>query len=412
MPDVVPHYCMREFCAEHGRRGATELHHLFPEDSLSGWKRHRLKMHRAHPDLVPLLNQQGNPIARMSLTEEVAEQTVPGAEFGIIGDERTSTQFLPLTREQLQSPDALMEAHGFDPAEWQLSSATNKVWNMASKGEAGHDVSTLYSSAIKVAPKKAAFDVASVVEALRQVAPVRVTVPRKGSPCLLEVPLFDMHFGVSDLAHYADTLERIREAIASEKRAQVLFAVGSDLFHNDNFRNTTAGGTVIDTMDFTQAFADAGTFYSTLIEEALRRAVKVSLVFVKGNHDESMSWAFCKMLEAKYPQLACDLAIEERKVHTFGDVCIGFTHGDKARKSIDRVFMAEHESFRNAAIREIHTGHYHHEAASDEFGVMVRTLSTGNRTDKWSRDNGFLGSHKRFMLFDYQPDALTNIRYV
>jgi hypothetical protein len=124
-----------------------------------------------------------------------------------------------------------------------------------------------------------------------------------------------------------------------------------------------------------------------------------------------MSWAFCKMLAAMFPQVECDLAIQERKVHRFGGVCVGWTHGDKGR-DLDRIFLAEFPEFAGAPVREVHSGHFHHEQARDTNGVMVRVLPTAGVTDQWSRDKGYVGSNKRFQLFEYSTDALTAIRYV
>ncbi|WP_303801054.1 hypothetical protein [Alicyclobacillus macrosporangiidus] len=44
--------------------------------------------------------------------------------------------------------------------------------------------------------------------------------------------------------------------------------------------------------------------------------------------------------------------------------------------------------------------------------MMVRALVTRNKTDQWHRDHGFVGAHKRFMLFEWSMDALESIHYV
>ncbi|MNJ75937.1 hypothetical protein D3C77_731230 [compost metagenome] len=62
--------------------------------------------------------------------------------------------------------------------------------------------------------------------------------------------------------------------------------------------------------------------------------------------------------------------------------------------------------------REIHIGHLHVEDAKDVFGMVIRTLSTRNKTDKWHKDNGYVGAHKRFMLFEYSKSNLESIHYV
>src|SRR5690606_30412773 len=98
---------------------------------------------------------------------------------------------------------------------------------------------------------------------------------------------------------------------------------------------------LIEQVDMTKAWSDALLFYSELIEEALLSANHVKLIFSKGNHDESMSWAFVQLLKHKFPQLDVDDAFVERKVHLFGNIFIGITHGDKARKNLDKIFPRE-----------------------------------------------------------------------
>jgi len=139
----------------------------------------------------------------------------------------------------------------------------------------------------------------------------------------------------------------------------------------------------------------------------------VKVVYSKGNHDEIMSYCFVKALKLKFPNVEFDDRVVERKVHVFGKNFIGITHGDKARKNLHNIFPVEFpQEWANATNREIHIGHLHTEDAKDYFGMIVRTLSTRNKTDKWHTDHGFIGAHKRFMLFEYSEENLESIYYV
>jgi len=139
----------------------------------------------------------------------------------------------------------------------------------------------------------------------------------------------------------------------------------------------------------------------------------VRVIYSKGNHDESLSHAFAKMIRRLYPSVDVDVSYVERKCHTYGRVFLGITHGDKARKQLHNIFPVEFPvEWSNALTREIHIGHLHKEDATDTFGMMIRTLATRNKTDKWHRDNGYIGNHKRFMLFEYSTTELRHIHYV
>jgi len=120
-----------------------------------------------------------------------------------------------------------------------------------------------------------------------------------------------------------------------------------------------------------------------------------------------------QMIKARYPQVNVDDRMQQRKAYVYGDNFIGITHGDKARKDLHNIFPIEFPvEWSGAKNREIHTGHLHVEETKDVFGMAVRTLATRNRTDKWHRDNGFVGAHKRFMLFEYSEKELESIHYV
>lgn len=328
----------------------------------------------------------------------------------ILGDGRqTSTKLLDMDDEQQKSPRYLLVAHGFDPEAWELVAARNNVWNVYS---AIHHVQTLYSSKITVRPISGGLTVDALVSAVRGVAPVTVDAPRQGAG-LLEVNCSDMHLGNSSFEWYADNLARIVERIQSRNWLQIVLPIGSDLFHCDNFKNTTSNGTLQSSMSWPEAWADAARFYATVIEAALAHSEAVYCYYIIGNHDESMSWAFCNYLAARYPQVTFDLGIDERKVHSFGDVAVGMTHGDgRTRRDLDRIFLAEFPAFATARVREVHAGHYHHEMTRDEYGTVVRSLSTAARTDKWHREEGYVGACKRFACFEYDTDALNAVHYV
>lgn len=407
--------------------GATYLGEHFPKTAggltRQGWQNaiHTARQRWPELDWVPTTRGRLPAVAEGSPTpvyeDELTVAVVgePDAEVKILpGGAYQSTMLLELTSEQMKDPAYLLRAHGFDGAQWELVSAKNNVWNVYSKRDdgTGHDVSTLYSSRITVRPIIRSFAIEDLVAAVCAVEPVKVARPKTGK-MMLELGCVDMHFGNSALAWYSDSLARMVERIASREWAQVVIPVGSDLFHVDNFKNTTSNGTPQSSVAWPEAWADGLAFTSTIIEAALAHSKEVFVYYIIGNHDESMSWAFCQMIAAKYPQVVCDLGIDERKVHRFGDVAVGLTHGDaRTRKDLDRIFVSESQDFASATVREVHAAHYHHEMTVDQYGVVTRCLSTKARTDKWHREQGYVGAMKRFMLFRYETDALVGIDYV
>lgn len=325
---------------------------------------------------------------------------------------QSSDKLVKMSLEQCIDADYLLEAHGYDRASWELITAKNNIWNTYSKTDG---ISTLYSSKISVRPLKSIFNFERFIESIKNVSPAKICVEKHllNDKRLLEISLFDTHFGISDFEYYTPTQERIALKLATRHWEEVLFVVGQDMFHNDNFRGQTSNNTPIETVNMEKAWDDSLKFYQPLISFALENSNKVKIMYSKGNHDESMSWAFVQLLKALYPSAEFDDSFIERKVHTFGDNFIGITHGDKARKNLHNIFPIEFPmEWAKAKNREIHMGHLHVEDGKDHFGMMVRTLATRNKTDAWHKNNGFVGAHKRFMLFEFSATDLESIHYV
>lgn len=233
---------------------------------------------------------------------------------------------------------------------------------------------------------------------------------------MLEIPLFDMHFGVCDINYYFDTLDKICNIITKGGRyEEINIIIGQDLLHNDDFEGRTTKGTQIEKVDIVKAWSDALKFYSALIITALEHSNKTKLIYSKGNHDKSMSWAFTQLIKAKFPQLLVDDRLVPRKVINWNGCFIGFSHAEYKKSNANDLFqqfvLEFPGEFANASVRELHCGHLHTEIDTDK-GMMIRRLPTGNKTDEWSSNEGFIGSHKRFMLFEYCPNWLNAIYYV
>lgn len=322
-----------------------------------------------------------------------------------------SDKLVKMSAEQSKDVNYLLEAHGFDKVAWELVSARNNIWNVYS---AQDGVQCLYSSKITVKPRVEGFDWEKFLESVNEkVKPINVGRIIKSSKKLLEIPLYDMHFGVSDLEHYECHLIAILEKIESRHWDEILFVVGQDLLHNDNFRGQTASGTYIDKVDMEKAFDEALSFYSTLMHKAIEKSNRTKAIYVKGNHDESMSYGLFRVLKATFPEIVFDSSLKQRKAFVWEKVFIGLSHGDKGATRILENFISEFgKLIANAEVKEVHLGHLHTEKAKDQFGIMQRTLTTANKTDDWHDDNGFIGSNKRFQIFEYSPTKIDAIYYI
>lgn len=244
--------------------------------------------------------------------------------------------------------------------------------------------------------------------------PVIVDFKKEESPSgMLEIPLFDMHFPLCD---HEEALKRLMNIIRSQPWEDIWVAVGQDMFHNDDFRGRTSSGREIEKIDLAKAWEMAKTFWFNAICAAIEQSERVHLVYSKGNHDESMGWAFVQMLKVMFPQIQVDDSMAQRKVIYWKECFIGLTHGhykQAAKNDLRGQFTIQFpEEFAHSKVREIHAGHLHREEEQDIYGVMIRRLCRSGETDEWSDDEGFVGAHRRFMIFKWQPGRLAGIEYI
>lgn len=263
------------------------------------------------------------------------------------------------------------------------------------------------------------FDPEEFLEAIRGNVEPFVYVPSEHTDAsrMLEIPIFDMHWGVAFMDYYEPVLNEILDLITSRTWDKIVIPFGQDFFHNDSIINgQTTKGTTIEKVDTIRAVKESKTFMYTLIDTAIQCANEVRVVYSAGNHDKSISWMFMQVLLERYGPDVVDDSLESRKVVTYGKNSIMLTHGDSKQataKNLAHIFpISFAEEFANANVREVHAGHLHHEAEADIYGVMVRRLSSGGKVDEWSNRQDFVGTHRRFMIFEWDQMKLASIHYI
>lgn len=239
----------------------------------------------------------------------------------------------------------------------------------------------------------------------------------EGTNRMLELPLFDMHWGVAFMDHYKPVLNELLGLVASKHWGKIVIPFGQDFFHNDSIVNgQTTKGTRIEKVDMIRAVKEAKMFMYALVDTAIQNANEVKVIYTPGNHDKSTAWMFIQVLLERYGPSVVDDSLEYRKVITYGRNAIMVTHGDSRQataKNLAHIFpISFAEEFANADIREVHAGHLHHEAEADIYGVMVRRLCSGGKVDDWSNKEDFIGVHRRFMVFEWDMNKLSSIHYI
>lgn len=253
-----------------------------------------------------------------------------------------------------------------------------------------------------------------LLEVIREnTAPIKIEPVSGDGSGMLEIPLFDMHLPLSD---HTDSVGELLGIIGRQKWDEINIVIGQDMFHNDDMRGRTSSGRQIEKVDIPTAWEQAKTIWYNVIDASLRQSEHVNLIYSIGNHDESLSWSFVQMLKDHYPQVHVDDELKQRKRIFWNGCFIGLTHGHYMRNRMNdlrgQFTIGFPEEFAKASVREIHTGHLHSEAEGDLYGVMVRRLSRNGEVDKWSDDEGFVGAHRRFMVFEWAPGRLRAVDYI
>lgn len=230
---------------------------------------------------------------------------------------------------------------------------------------------------------------------------------------MLEIPLFDLHFGIATLETYQEELSELLGIISEKIYDEIHILIGQDLLHNNDMRGHTAKRTLIEVIDFQRAWEDAWHFLSAIIDNSIHASSKIFLHYSKGNHDECPAWCLFKALEAAYPQCNTDDSLAPRKCIFWRGCFIGFGHCEYTSKNslLFQNFVLDFpKEFADAKVREIHSGHLHRESIDE--GMMVRRLPSSVPEDKWSSDNGYVGAHKRFQVFEWAENRLKAIYYI
>ena len=324
--------------------------------------------------------------------------------------ERTVHQLVEIFDEADKTPERVMEMLGYKQGVWELTN-----FNLTKYGK---EDSPMYAAKVMLKPDKIGIDWEALGDKLAdRLTPKQPKTPQNAHrERYLVIPLYDLHFNGTN--EYDETLGKIFEQLEYEYK-KVLIISGGDILHTDNYQSTTASGTQLETTDMNQAWEDAFDFFDLIMDKSLDCAEEIEVIYVPGNHDTTVGQTLFKALTKLYQRedrITIDDAQEMFKATLLGHNFIGATHGVKRNKKDYPVLFATQFSqlwgVEGVRTRETFVGHLHHEWTVDMNGLVIRQMPTRNETDQWHKDNGFVGSHKRFMLVEYSEYETEMIRYV
>lgn len=351
------------------------------------------------------------------------------------------------TNKDVRSPEELMELYNLDPLQWQIVDFKCKTgsWDGFWKdGDNNAQTRTLYRYACEARFKPQVQEIQlgarllhELMERSKDWAPVYpdYAYAYAEGDRLGVIGILDHHFGKLGYGREVGIDWDIKIAEQEFKKsiitlayhakkwdlARLLFIAGNDFINADGASGQTTNGTPQD-MDsrYSKVYLVAYDCLHWAIDYLLPIA-PIDVISVPGNHDRNSAFTMAHALQCQYQNCTSVTINNEptlRKYYRWGDVLLGFTHGDNAKNKDLALLMAQDrkQDWGETLFRKWYTGHWHTKR-SDEFkGVQVDALSCLCGPDAWHDSNGYTHNIRSASLIVWDKtdglvgDAYYNIR--
>lgn len=281
---------------------------------------------------------------------------------------------------------------------------------------------------VRCIPRTLAADPERVADAIvagveRRLTPLPAAARMTAAPRLLRQRIItDLHIGgyawskstggeswdIGTARQMAMAANRVLDAQVPEDASETCIAILGDICHYDTPKGTTTGGTQLDLDSRVDLMLQVASEYlvTTIAEEAERRPTTVFMV--EGNHDQILTKALRRMLLLMFARNVNVTVTEQftpRQYFRWAGVLQGYTHGEANRERVAASMPVEAGAlglWDGARCRELHNGHFHHEAERQRLhtgttthgGVVVRTHLALTPPDQYHADNAWVGSSR------------------
>lgn len=287
----------------------------------------------------------------------------------------------------------------------------------------------------KVAVIAAREEIAALIaDAKTRVARPRLElVPPQSTGYLLEIGPPDAHFnkfawaretGGADydlgiaVRTYNQAVETLLARSAHITFERAIYLVGHDILNADNAEGTTTRGTRQDNdTRFIKAFTTTRRTVIANIERVRDLVGAVDVIVIPGNHDTLMAMCLGDAIDCWFhgdPRVSVNVEPAARKYVRWGEVMLGFAHGDRGKPQLwSRLMPVERpDLWGRTRYKEFHVGHLHKESAvADEVnGVKVRVLPSLAPPDAWHAGEGYVGNQSAAQAFWWhKTDGLVGV---
>jgi len=346
------------------------------------------------------------------------------------------------TSKRIKTVEDLLEHIEADLSKYEVSASEATKWEVATAGDDGEPtVTELHRVWVRLKPRGGP-GIKECVEAMLAAA----SLPRakqkphkrsKRSDLWQVLVVSDCHLGKYcwakstgdkdfDLAIAEDLISsaagELLDVGDSMKPAKRTILFLGDLFNSDGPAGMTTSGTPQDNDGRLQKMIKVGCDTLLGIVERSAATVQTDAVVVNGNHDETLTWLFQRILIERFrndERVHISDKYTSRQYCAYGSNLIGAAHGNKAKKRLPQIMAIEAAAdWSRCWYREYHTGHYHSQAAEWQRpietldGVIVRTAPSISPADQWHATSGYIGARQAMETFFYLPEGGLQSMYV
>jgi len=223
--------------------------------------------------------------------------------------------------------------------------------------------------------------------------------------CSAFIDLTDFHLDKKEVTgktiqekikNYESVLDRLLfKSYKAHYLEEIVFVVGSDLFHTDTFFNTTTNGTPQDTnIDWDEAYELAFDLHVKVINKLKQFCETLRIILIQGNHDRTKSFYLAHSLSKYFStdsNINFDIKRESRKIYTYGNTFIGLHHGNCKIDELPLIFAKEFAStWGRCVYHEVKVGDKHYYFEKEIKGVRIKQLPSLSDPDRWHNDGNFV----------------------
>ena len=342
----------------------------------------------------------------------------------------------------------LLKIYDISLENWEIEKQILNTWEVGAKGPDGCIVTTpLFQVKVWLKPKQTTI-LANIrrefIEDIKKISPKieKINYNQKvdKNPLLLELNIFDLHLGKiawsEETNHeynleiastiFNQCIEEFVDETSNKNIERIVFPIGNDFFNSDRshpFNSTTKGTPQEEDARWQKTFRLGRQLLVDAINK-LQQIAPVDVIMVPGNHDFERNFYLGDSLESWFynnKNVTVDNSANPRKYYKYGEVLIGYTHGNEEKITDLPLIMANEKptEWALSTHREFHLGHLHHKKeikfkSTEEYqGVIIRYFNSLSGSDSWHHKKGYIGAKRsaEALLWDKTKGLKNNLYF-